>query len=193
MVPPTRDHGFIRYILRHTDMGRLTESGSDLLAALSAADAMLGDGSNRAVEAVVLITDGEDTENTLEQSISYLQSLSTTPRQVYSVRIGGDESVFIPIRKPGIVGIEGFYTDEQGSYLQTRASDGFLQQLSAATQGANWHYRSDGRGLAHQVVEQILRHAGQSSVATVTTLSWFDLSGLFLLLATALYSLYVML
>lgn len=193
VVPLTRDHGFIRYILRHTNMGRLTDSGSDMMAALSAADTMLGDGHGPNVEAVVLITDGEDTENTLEQSIRQLQSFTSVPRQVYSVRVGGDEAVFIPIRKPGIAGIEGFYTDEQGRYLQTQASDVVLQQLAAATQGANWHYRNDSSGLAHLVVERILSHAQQSSIATSTTLGWFDLSGLFLLLAAMLYVLYLLL
>lgn len=193
VVPATRDHGFIRYILRHTEMGRLTESGSDLIAALSAADSMLAGGSASSVNAVVLISDGEDTENNLEQSITLLRGADVAPRQIYTIRVGSDESVFIPVRKQGIDGIEGFYTDEQGNYLQTRASDSLLQQLATATNGYSWRYHSDHHSLARQVVDQILLHAQQSSVATLTTLTWFDLSGLFLLLAALLYALYLLL
>jgi Ca-activated chloride channel family protein len=41
VVPPTSDHGFIRYILRHTDLSGLTDSGSDLLAAVATGETML--------------------------------------------------------------------------------------------------------------------------------------------------------
>ncbi|MBW2187364.1 MAG: VWA domain-containing protein [Deltaproteobacteria bacterium] len=192
VVPPTRDHGFIRYILRHTDMGRLTDSGSDLVAALTTADNMMEDDSSQANEAVVLITDGEDTENTLEQLMNHLQSPKTKQRPVYSVRVGSEESVLIPIRKPGIPTIEGFYTDEQGITLQTRASDARLQHITALTQGANWHYRSDTSRAAQQVVDQILQHAQQTDKAVVSSLGWLDLSSLFLMFSLALYSLYMM-
>lgn len=193
MVPPTRDHGFIRYILRHTDMGRLTDSGSDLVAALTTADTMMGDDSFQGNEAVVLITDGEDTENSLEQLMNHLQSPNTKRRPVYSVRIGSDESVLIPIRKPGIPSIEGFYTDEQGLTLQTRASDSLLQHITALTQGTNWHYRSDTSRVAQQVVDQIMQQAQESDTAVVSTLGGLGLSSLFLMFGLALYSLYMML
>lgn len=193
MVPPTRDHGFIRYILRHTAMGRLTDSGSDLVAALTTADNMMADDSSQGNEAVVLVTDGEDTENTLEQLMNHLQSPNTKQRPVYSVRVGSDESVLIPIRKSGIPTIEGFYTDEQGLTLQTRASDSRLQHITALTQGANWHYRSDTSTAAQQVVDQILQHAQQTDTAVVSSLGWFGLSSIFLMFGLALYSLYMML
>lgn len=193
VVPPTRDHGFIRYILRHTDMARLTDSGSDLIAALATADTMIGDDTSQANEALVLITDGEDTENSIEQLISHLQSPNTTQRPIYSVRVGGDESVLIPIRKPGIPSIEGFYTDEQGLTLQTMASDTLLQQMTTLTQGENWHYRSDTSTVAQQVVAQILQHAQHVDTAVSLSPGWFDLSILFLLFGLAVYSLYMML
>lgn len=190
IVPPTRDHGFIRYILRHTDMGRLTDSGSNLVAALTTADTMIVDGTAQGNEVLILITDGEDTENNHEQLMSHLQSPNTKQRPVYSVRIGSDESVLIPIRKPGIPTIEGFYTDEQGLSLQTQSSDTLLQQITTLTHGANWHYRSDTSAAPQQVVTQILQHAQQADSSVVLSPGWFDLSSLFLLLGLVLYSLY---
>lgn len=191
VVPPTRDHGFLRYILRHTDLGGLTDSGSDLLAAVATGEAMLASNTTGGVEAIILVSDGEDSENSPEQFSRQLHQFSAAPKPIYSVRVGGDEAVFIPIRKPGIDGIDGFYRDEQGSYLQTQASDLVLQQLATATQGANWHYRSDRHGLAQQVVAQVFQQADQSALPTTKTLSWFDLSGLILSLAAALYCVYV--
>lgn len=192
VVPPTRDHGFIRYILRHTDLGGLTDSGSDLLAAVATAEGMLGSNTSGGVEAVILVTDGEESENSPEQLTRQLQEFSAAAKPIYSVRIGGDDAVFIPIRKAGIDGIDGFYRDEQGDYLQTQASDKILQQLSTATQGANWQYHSGRHGLAQQVVARVLQQADQSALPTTTTLSWVDLSGLFLSLAAILYCLYMM-
>jgi len=193
VVPPTRDHGFIRYILRHTDMGRLTDSGSNLVAALATADTMLTDSTEQDNEVLVLITDGEDTENNLEQLMNHLQSAKTKQRPVYSVRVGSDGSVLIPIRKPGIATIDGFYTDEQGLSLQTRASDTLLQQITSFTHGANWHYRSDTSAAPQQVVTQILQHAQQADTSMVFSPGWFNLSSLFLLFGLALYSLYMLL
>ena len=193
VVALTRDHGFIRYVLRHTDMARLTESGSDLLAAVNTANAMLAGSGDHAVEAVILITDGEDTENSLEQTAQTIQQLSPKSRPVYTIRVGGEDSVLIPIRKAGIPGIDGFYTDEEGNHLQTCASDKWLQYLSSATQGRSWHYPGDGSELAQRVVEQILTHARQSSPGSLMVMSWLDLSGLFLLLAAFCYALYELL
>lgn len=191
VVPPTRDHGFIRYILRHTDLGSLTDSGSDLLAAVATAEAMLASNTTGGVEAIILVTDGEESENSPEQLIQQIQEFSASAKPLYSVRVGGDEAVFIPIRKAGIDGIDDFYRDEQGDYLQSQASDLVLQQLSTATQGANWQYHSGRQGLAQQVVAQVLQQANQSALPTATTLSWFDLSGLFLSLAVILYCVYM--
>lgn len=193
VVPPTRDHGFIHYILRHTDMGRLTDSGSDLIAALTTANTMLMDRTANGNEAIILITDGEDTENNLDQLMSHLQEPNTEQCPVYSVRVGGNESVLIPIRKPGIPTIEGFYSDEQGLSLQTRASDTLLQQLTTLTQGANWQYTSGTSTAAQQVVERMLQQAQQTNTVMELTPGWFDLSAIFLLIALALYSLYMLL
>lgn len=146
VVPPTRDQGFIRYILRHTDLGGLTDSGSDLLAAVATGESMLARNTTGGAKAIILVSDGEDSENTPEQFSRQLHEFSATPKPVYSVRVGGDEAVFIPIRKTGIAGIDGFYRDEQGSYLQTQSSDQVLEQLASATQGSTWHYRSDSQG-----------------------------------------------
>lgn len=191
VVPLTRDHGFHRYILRHTEMSPLTESGSDLLAAVSAGDNMLHGRHQNAMKAMLLISDGEDTENSPELEVKTLQ-FHETPPHIYTVRVGGDESVFIPIRKAGISGIEGFYTDEQGNTLQTRGSDELLRQLSAATQGESWEYNREEPRLAQQVAAQILRHSQQLSAETTTTLAWYDLSGLFLLVGLFFYAIYVL-
>lgn len=189
VVPPTRDHGFVRYILRHTDMSRLTDSGSDLLAAVATAETLLS-GGGQGAEAIVLISDGEDTENTFDELVRAVAVHQGRHTPVHTVRIGGDEPVSIPIRKPGIPGIDGFYTDEQGQFLQTQASDTLLQQLALSSNGESWHYQRPQQSTAAQVVQQVLSQAQNDAVVSVSTLSWFQLSSLFLLLALIGYALY---
>lgn len=189
VVPPTRDHGFVRYILRHTDMSRLTDSGSDLLAAVTTAETLLS-GDGHGVEAIVLISDGEDTENSFDELVRARAVAQGRRTPVHTVRIGGDEPVSIPIRKPGIPGIDGFYTDEQGLFLQTQASDTLLNQLALSSGGESWHYQRPQQNTAAQVVQQILSQAHHEAVVSVSTLSWFQLSSLFLLLALIGYALY---
>jgi Ca-activated chloride channel family protein len=191
VVPPTSDHGFIRYILRHTDLSGLTDSGSDLLAAVATGETMLARNTAGDTEAIILVSDGEDSENSPEQFSRQLHEFSVTPKPIYSVRVGGDEAVLIPIRKTGIAGIDGFYRDEQGSYLQTQSSDQMLQQLASATQGATWHYRSDSHGLVQQIVAQIFQQAEQRVPLKANTQKWFDLSGLILSLTAILYCVYM--
>ena len=79
VVSPTRDLGFLRYMVTHTNLGDLTESGSNLLAAIDSGMMMVASQSGIPARAVILITDGEDTENTRS---AILQALSGKNRRL---------------------------------------------------------------------------------------------------------------
>ncbi|MEZ4598198.1 MAG: VWA domain-containing protein [Syntrophotaleaceae bacterium] len=137
VTAPTRDQGFLRYMVRHTNLAELTESGSNLAAALETGRDMI-ESAESPVGGIVLISDGEDTEN----RISELRELAATGQRipVFTVGIGRAEDAYLPIRRPGLPGIQGFYTDSSGDYLQTRLEERSLREIAEATGGGYWRY-----------------------------------------------------
>ena len=141
VVAPTRDQGFLRYMVQHTRLAELTESGSDLKMAMATGVDLIGDHSQTA-GAVILISDGEDTENSLDELSSQAEQMSSNGLPVYTIGVGQPTEVYIPIRRPGATGIEGFYTDSAGRHLQTRLQPTNLQ-ISASSSGGHYFALSD--------------------------------------------------
>lgn len=142
VVAPTTDQGFLRYMVQHTRLGELTESGSDLNMAMETGAGLLGDGISNTAGAIVLISDGEDTENSLASLIAKAEHMKRDRVPVYTVGVGQIEEVYIPIRRPGTTGIEGFYTDAANHHLRTRLQDSTLR-LIANTSGGSYFAMSD--------------------------------------------------
>jgi Ca-activated chloride channel family protein len=136
VVAPTRDQGFLRYMLQHTRLAELTESGSDLKMAMTTGAGLLGDHSQDA-GAVILISDGEDTENSLDELTSQAEQMNKDGLPVYTIGVGQPEEVYIPIRRPGTTRIEGFYTDQAGRHLRTRLLAANLQ-ITANSSGGRY-------------------------------------------------------
>ncbi|APG28405.1 hypothetical protein A7E78_11430 [Syntrophotalea acetylenivorans] len=136
VVAPTRDQGFLRYMVKHTRLGELTESGSDLKMAMTTGAGLLGDHINKTAGAIVLISDGEDTENSPDELITQAEEMNRNRVPVYTVGVGQAEKVYIPIRRPGTTRIEGFYTDPAGHPLRTRLQASNLRSISTASGGA---------------------------------------------------------
>jgi Ca-activated chloride channel family protein len=136
VVAPTRDQGFLRYMVQHTRLAELTESGSDLKMAMDTGAELLGDHSH-AAGAVILISDGEDTENSLNELTSQAEQMKTQGLPVYTIGVGQPEAVYIPIRRPGTSRIEGFYTDQADRHLQTRLQVTNLQ-ITASSSGGRY-------------------------------------------------------
>lgn len=154
-VAPTRDRGFLRYMVQHTRLAELTESGSDLKMAMATGAGLIGDHSQSA-GAVILISDGEDTENTPDQLTIQAEQMNSDGLPVYTIGIGQQEEVYIPIRRPGATGIEGFYTDSVGRHLRTRMQPANLQ-IIASRSGGRYFALSDTepRQLARSLLAMI--------------------------------------
>ncbi len=155
VVAPTRDQGFLRYMVQHTRLAELTESGSDLKVAMATGADLIGDHSQTA-GAVILISDGEDTENSLDELKRQAEQMSNNGLPVYTIGVGQPSEVYIPIRRPGATAIEGFYTDSTGRHLQTRLQPANLQKTASSSGGQYFALNgTDPRQLAHSLLALI--------------------------------------
>ncbi len=158
VVSPTRDQGFLRYMVQNTRLAELTESGSDLKMAMATGATLLGDPDNQDTGAIILLTDGEDTENTLSEIIAQSEQMRLLGLSVHTVGVGLSKEVYIPIRRPGGVGIEGFYTDTAGRHLRTRLHPETLQSLASRSGGRYFQLeRHNPQNLAKELLAQIPR------------------------------------
>lgn len=135
VVAPTRDQGFLRYMVQHTRLAEMTESGSDLKAAMLSGSALLGNHGSQSTGAIILISDGEDTENNLAELTKQSDQMKMQNRPVFTIGVGRPNEVYIPIRRPGTEGIDGFYTDTAGHHLRTRMQPTTLQTIARDSGG----------------------------------------------------------
>ncbi len=164
VVSPTRDLGFLRYMITHTNLGDLTESGSNLLAALDSGVMMVESQAGIPAKAVILITDGEDTENTRSEIVQNLSARSDGIIPVFTVGVGHTTEVYIPIRRKGATDIDGFYMDNQDLPLKTRLDQQPLQEIAAATGGA---YFNLGENQQKEIAAKLMQNITTTVVAPV--------------------------
>jgi Ca-activated chloride channel family protein len=189
LVTPTRDRGFLSYMVRHTNLADLTESGSNLSAALETGAGMVTYRQEGQTGVIVLISDGEDTENSLPDLIETAQELGRRKIPVFTVAVGRSAEVFIPIRRPGLPGIQGFYTDSRGSYLRTRLQERPLREIAAAT-GGNYFSLDEKpvRQLVRELLDQTARFAAENRMTYPEERRQLDLAPLFLALGLLFYA-----
>lgn len=194
VVSPTRDLGFLRYMATHTDLGDLTESGSNLLAALDAGITMVDSQTGTPASALVLITDGEDTENSSAALRKGIAAVAGQDIPVFTVGTGQIDAVHIPIRRKGIPGIDGFYTDGDDLPLKTRLDEESLQEIAAVTGG---HYLQLDRSPLSRLADDLLKSVVTTAAARPEALPEqhlpMDLAAPFLLAALLFYCLYLLL
>jgi Ca-activated chloride channel family protein len=188
VVAPTRDQGLLRYMVKHTRLGELTESGSDLKMAIATGAELIEDSSSKTAGAIILISDGEDTENSLNELIAQAEQMKSDKVPVYTVGVGQPEEVYIPIRRPGANGIEGFYTDKTGHHLQTRLQTTHLQMI-ANNSGGEYFALSDTepRRLARNLLAHIPKSANLM-VGGTRSRGLKDLTPLLVVIGLVLYT-----
>jgi Ca-activated chloride channel family protein len=180
-VAPTRDQGFLRYMVSHTNLADLTESGSDLAVAMQTGADMVGSAGDHLAGAVVLISDGEDTENRLPELIRQADILKARQLPVFTVGIGRPMETSVPIRRPGLPGIQGFYTDNLGGYLKTRLEERPLREIAAATGGLFRLYEDPSANhLTRALLDQVARLTPRVPEAVPEERVLIDLSPVFL-------------
>ncbi|MBC8070155.1 MAG: VWA domain-containing protein, partial [Deltaproteobacteria bacterium] len=107
----------------------------------SLADAAIPPAEND--QAIVLLTDGEDTESRPAEVAKEAAKLGV---RLYTVGIGSKSGE--PVQKFDDEGNpDGYVTDEQGNYVMTRIDEPLLKELAEATGGAYVHVDPDHFGL----------------------------------------------
>ncbi len=194
VVSPTRDLGFLRYMATHTDLSDLTESGSNLLAALDTGIMMVDSQTGTPARAIILITDGEDTENSPPALRKGIDAVVLQNIPVFTVGTGQTSAIHIPIRRKGIDGIDGFYTDGDDRPLKTRLDEQSLQEIASANGGL--YFRLDRTSSARQA-EELVKNIVAAAASRPETLPVqrlpVDLAPLYLLAALLFYCLYLLL
>lgn len=177
IVPLTTDYGYCRYILKHVNDATITIPGSDLGQAIATGVSLFEGRSSKTVKAVILISDGEDISEDKSPIYEAAQRAAAQGVAVYTVGIGMGQNVLIPIRDSG-ANIEGYYRDEDGSYLKTRLEQEILKSISDMTGGS--FVRARDERSEDSLVDAILKRARTIEYTRATEPAWFSLSPLVL-------------
>ncbi len=130
--PLTSDYAAAKMFLRAVDPEQMQEGGTNIGGALTLAKEVL-DGADRGSKdrAVVLISDGEDLEGEVDQSLEVLREAGI---RVFTVGIGSESGEPIPLlNKRGDV--VGYKKDANGETVLTRLDRAGLAKIAEATNG----------------------------------------------------------
>jgi Ca-activated chloride channel family protein len=174
IVPLTTDYGYCQYILKHVNDATIAIPGSDLGQAVATGVSLFEGGSRGTVKTVILISDGEDISDDRSQVYEAAQRAAAKGIAIYTVGVGMGQGVMIPIRDAMGTAIEGYYQDEDGSYLKTRLEQDALKSISTIT-GGRYFRAHDERG-EDGVVDAVLKRARTNKYTRATEPAWFSLS-----------------
>jgi Ca-activated chloride channel family protein len=134
--PLTLDRGAFRENLDAVDVGIIPRGGTNLAAAIDASlDAFEGRQGNH--QAVVLITDGESHEGTIDEAIERAKQRGV---RVFTVGIGTPDGELIPLES-------GYVKDRRGNVVKSRLDEEILQRVALATGGVYLHAAGVDLGL----------------------------------------------
>lgn len=137
VCPLTLDHGALRLFLEVLDSNFIPVQGTALADALRTA-ARCFDAGSASSKAVVLFTDGEDHLGTVLETAEELAELGI---RVFAVGMGTQGGELIPEEGDGGL---NYHKDAEGNYVKTRLDEGFLKQLTLATDGDYYRTSLDG-------------------------------------------------
>jgi len=177
IVPLTTDYGYCQYILKHVNDATIAIPGSDLSQAIATGVSLFEGSSRKTVKTIILISDGEDISDDKSPIYEAAQRAAAQGIAIYTVGIGMGQGVLIPIRDSG-ANIEGYYLDEDGSYLKTRLEQDTLKSISTITGGR--YFRAHDERSEDGIVDAILKRARTIEYTRATEPAWFYLSPLLL-------------
>jgi Ca-activated chloride channel family protein len=174
IVPLTTDYAFSRYILKHINDVDITVPGSDLANAITTGVEMLQSTSKASAKYIILISDGEDIGDDVTRLYAAAQQTADQGIKIFTVGIGSDRDILIPIRDRDGTTILNYYTDEDGNYLKTRLVHDTLEKIASTTAGQYFRL-SDGH-FPQSITKTILRDAEFIEETKGVELVWFQLS-----------------
>ena len=187
VVPLTSDYGYCQYIIKHVNDATITIPGSDLGQAITTGISLFDGNSHKSVKTMILISDGEDITEKSALLHGAAQRATSQGITIYTVGIGMEQGVMIPIRDAAGTTIEGYYQDEDGSYLKTRLDQDTLNGISTTTGGSYFRARDAHSG--GEIVDAILKRARTIEYTKAVEPAWFSLSPVLLCAALLLFML----
>ena len=134
--PLTLDYAAFERSLRSIDIGIIPRGGTAIARALDTSlDAF--DARQGKYEAVILITDGENTEGDVKEAAQRAVELGV---KVFAVGIGTPEGDLLPLK-------DGFVKDRHGQVVKSRLNEDTLKDIALATGGAYIHGLGASLGL----------------------------------------------
>lgn len=127
--PLTSDYRLASLFLNQLSIDNMPVQGTDIYGAVKRAAESLEKASENDSQGkvIILMTDGEDNEASLDALVSYLKPKGI---KVFSIGIGGVEGA--PIPEPG----GGFKKDQEGNVVLSKLDESYLKNLSLATGGS---------------------------------------------------------
>lgn len=151
LCPLTVDRGALELYLDVLGPDLIGDQGTDLGGAIDVA-VDLFDEPAAARKLLVLISDGEDHQETLEAALKRAAEAGLT---IYTVGIGSQAGSPIP-RRDGQGALLGYHTDREGQTVTTRLVEDSLRSISGQGGGAYWRVES-AAGAVVEIAEQLSR------------------------------------
>lgn len=129
-APLTLDQGAVRTSLEELDTEVIPKGGTNIAAAIGAAEEAFGKAAEGKIRAMIILTDGEELD---ADGIAAARKAAEKGIRIFTVGIGSAEGSLIPLRN-GTGGSE-FVRDAQGKPVQSRLDETRLKEIAAAGGG----------------------------------------------------------
>jgi Ca-activated chloride channel family protein len=145
LCPLTVDYGAALMLAQSVDVYTVSEPGSAIAEAIETSVALF-EGSEKGDRALILVTDGENTQGDPEEAMRLAVEKDV---RVYPIGIGSPKGELIPER--GTDGsVTGYKKDARGETVLSRLDEATLQRVAAATHGK--YLPATAEGLELQVL-----------------------------------------
>jgi Ca-activated chloride channel family protein len=158
----TRDLSSLFFYLDWIQEDTETRFGTDIGAALASARELARKDGRPTRKIVLLLSDGDDQGTELPDE---LLALRATHTRVYTIGIGSDRDVPIPVA--GQSGVAAYLYDENGNVMRTRFAEATLRDIAVQTGGR--YFRSATGGELAQAIEAAVERERKVIGSTVST------------------------
>ena len=174
--PLTSDYRLASLFLDQLSIDKIPVQGTDISGAVLRAAKSLekSSGANNEGKAIILMTDGEDNENSPDSLIQKLKKLEI---KVFSIGIGGVDGA--PIPDPS----GGFKKDEKGQVILSKLDEHYLQKLSLETGGSYIRSTSGDMDLDFIYKKGIRKNSKEGDYGKEKQKIWYERYQWFLFLA----------